>query len=64
MPPILAADPGRLGAAHPVVNRSQRQQTAGLADVAAALSQRAKLGGIIIVSKRNGWHGESPPNQP
>jgi hypothetical protein len=50
---VHAADLGCLGAAHPVINGGQRQQPSGLADIAAAPGQRAELGGVIIVSKRN-----------
>jgi len=53
------ADPGRLGARSPVINRGQRQQTARLRSVLGPAGKRAHSGGIEVSPERN-RHGEPP----
>src|SRR6476619_1443528 len=53
------ADPGRLGARSPVINRGQRQQTARLRSVLGPAGKRAHSGGIEVSPARN-RHGEPP----
>jgi hypothetical protein len=46
--PIHAADPGRIGPAHPVHNRSQRQQTPALVHIVTSLRKPPKLRRRIV----------------
>ena len=43
-----AADPGRLGAGAPIIDRRQSQKAAGLIGIPRALRQSAELGGIKV----------------
>jgi hypothetical protein len=60
-----ATDPGRLGAGGAVVDRSQRQQAAGLRPILALARQRPQAGCVEIRSKshRTG-HGKLPVCHP
>src|SRR5215207_4421055 len=53
------ANPGRLGAACPLIDRGQRQQAPRLRAILGLTSDRAQCGGVEVCPERN-RHGEPP----
>ena len=58
---IHAANTRRLSPVHPVINRSNREQTAGLVAVPTATRKRTQALRVIVSAQRqSSWHGKSP----
>src|SRR4051794_28245225 len=53
------ANPGRLGAGRPLIDRGQRQQPSGLRAILGLTRDRAQGGGVEVSAERN-RHGEPP----
>ena len=53
------ADPGRLGAGRPLIDRRQRQQPSGLRAILGLTGHRTERSGIKVCPERN-RHGEPP----